>query len=92
MLTAICVCSQAAFSRENAHLDSDRFNQLDELLNQTGMYTKFLSEQMAQMSEEMDGAAEQPVGSKRKATRQGGNTRKKGSAATSASLKVACCS
>jgi ATP-dependent DNA helicase len=36
-----------------AVLDDTRFNQLDQLLNQTSLYSKFLSEQM----ETMDGAA-----------------------------------
>lgn len=53
------------------------------------MYTKFLKEQMEQMTEEMDGSANQAVGSKRKAGRQVGNTRKKGTAGTvSAQMKV----
>ncbi|BDA48761.1 probable global transcription activator SNF2L1 [Coccomyxa sp. Obi] len=80
---------QAAFNGENALLDQDRFGQLDKLLDQTGMYTKFLKEQMEQMTEEMDGSANQAVGSKRKTGRQGGNTRKKGAAgAVSAQMKV----
>jgi hypothetical protein len=80
--------SQAALNGENAMLDEDRFGQLDALLNQTGMYTKFLSEQMQQMTEEMEG--EPAVGSKRKAGRQGGNSRKKGSAANSAAVSKVC--
>ncbi len=69
-------------------LDDDRFSELDALLNQTGMYTKFLSEQLQQMTEEMEGndAAPPAAGSKRKAGRQGGNSRKKGPGVNSAAV------
>ncbi len=82
-------CWQAAFNGGNALLAQDKFGQLDQLLDKTDMYTKFLKEQMEQMAEDMDGGANEAVGSKRKAGRQGGNTRKKGAAgALSAQMKV----
>ena len=85
------VCLQEALvPQEQAALDSSRYDQLDKLLNQTGMYTTFLSEQLQAMDEQMFADTEAEVGQKRKAARQGSRVRKKGAAAqtTAGSKKV----
>jgi len=81
---------EALASQEEAALDSGRYDQLDKLLNQTGMYTTFLSEQLQQMDAQMFEDTEVEVGQKRKAGKQGGRGRKKGAAAktTAGSKKV----
>ena len=85
-------CLQDALvPQEQAALDSSRYDQLDKLLDQTGMYTTFLSEQLQAMDDQMFADTEAAVGQKRKVGRQGGRARKKGAAAqtTAGSKKVA---
>ena len=84
-----CV-QDALVPQEQAALDSSRYDQLDKLLNRTGMYTTFLSEQLQAMDEQMFADTEAEVGQKRKAGRQGARVRKKGTAAqtTAGSKKV----
>ncbi|CAL5223570.1 g6105 [Coccomyxa viridis] len=80
----------ALVPQEQSALDSSRYDQLDKLLNQTGMYTTFLSEQLQAMDDQMFAETEAAAGQKRKAGKQGGRTRKKGAAAqtTAGSKKV----
>ncbi len=61
-------------SGEHGELDKGRFAQLDKLLNQTDMYTKFLSEQMNSI--EQATVEEAKAGSKRKAAAKGGKAKK----------------
>lgn len=71
----------AILSGNTGPLDSTKYKQLDELLNQTDMYTQFLMEQMDDESKEE--AAVEPesedskAGSKRKAGKAGGKTAKR---------------
>ena len=84
------VSQDALVPQEQSALDSSRYDQLDKLLNQTGMYTTFLSEQLQAMDDQMFAETEAAAGQKRKAGKQGGRTRKKGAAAqtTAGSKKV----
>ncbi len=72
-------------------MDDSRYEHLEKLLNQTGMYTKFLSEQLQALDKEMAGDPQEAVpGQKRKDGKQGGRAKKKGAAAktTAGSKKV----
>lgn len=72
----------AILSGEGGALDSTKYKKLDELLNQTDMYTQFLMEQIDE-AESKDKAAIEPeaedskAGSKRKAGKAGGKNAKR---------------
>ena len=73
---------EAIMAGEGGALDSAKYKKLDELLNQTDMYTQFLAEQMDE-AESKDAAAIEPevddskAGSKRKAGKAGGKNAKR---------------
>ncbi|KAK9815465.1 hypothetical protein WJX72_004092 [[Myrmecia] bisecta] len=77
---------KAVFTNEDVMLDDKRFKQLDELLNQTDLYTRFLSEQMEHIENSTVEEAQQApakAGTKRKGGRHvaaGPKKRKPGSA------------
>ena len=74
------ICVQAVFANEDVMLDDKRFKQLDDLLNQTDMYTRFLSEQMEHIESATTEEAQQvpaKAGSKRKGGRQAAGDAKK---------------
>ena len=84
----------AILSREGGALDSTKYKQLDDLLNQTDMYTQFLMEhlkdsQSKERPEAQPEAAEGKVGSKRKA---GKGSKKNAKRQKPASATQVCCS
>ena len=90
LTNSICI-QEALEPQKGSALDNKRYEHLEKLLNQTGMYTEFLSEQLQALDEEMAGDPEEAVpGQKRKGGKQGGRAKKKGAAAktTAGSKKV----
>ena len=91
VLTNSIYPQEALEPQKGSALDNKRYEHLEALLNQTGMYTEFLSEQLQALDEEMAGDPEEAVpGHKRKGGKQGGRVKKKGAAAktTAGSKKV----
>ncbi len=71
---------EAILSGEGGALDSKKYKKLDELLNQTDMYTQFLMEHLNDAStatEEVVEAEDGKAGSKRKAGKAGGKNAKR---------------
>lgn len=73
---------EAILSGEGGALNSTKYKQLDELLNQTDMYTQFLMEQIDDADSKDDAAAEAEAedgkaGSKRKAGKAAGKNAKR---------------
>lgn len=72
----------AILSGDSGALDSTKYKKLDELLNQTDMYTQFLMEQMKEGDSKEEAAPEVEaedgkVGSKRKAGKGAGKNAKR---------------
>lgn len=72
----------AILSGDGGALDSTKYKKLDELLNQTDMYTQFLLEQITEAESKDEAAAEaEPedgkAGSKRKAGKAAGKSAKR---------------
>lgn len=85
----------AILSGDSGALNSTKYKKLDELLNQTDMYTQFLMEQMKEGDSKDEAAPEAEVedgkvGSKRKAGKASGKSakRQKPTAATQVSQDV----
>ena len=71
---------EAILSGEGGALDSKKYKKLDELLNQTDLYTQFLMEHLHDAStakEEVVEAEEGKAGTKRKAGKAGGKAAKR---------------
>lgn len=86
---------QAALNGSNGALDEARFQNLDHLLTQAGMYTQWLGEQINMLDEKAQPqeSETEKTHNKRKGEKQGSGARKKGPAAkpAKASLSLSCC-